>query len=644
MAEDSIYGDVPPVEGDDWWSRLKGSVGGLIPKEEKRPPLLDMGRWGPVLEQAGYGADSPEHKLLTAISGHVNSAPIPKEDSFGQKLGATAFGALGAGLARGAGASVEGALQPSAATVSDWRGRRDMADQGRMKAWETGGNLAIPYATSAVQTAQAVKRAQESAQRTGERLGIYQPKRVAATQPSPGEGSGAEVVSPGVQQPGTTESPPAAAPGTPVAPQGVSKEAAPGVTRPDPGRSPDEPQYPIAPGSTIKFHLPDSAVQARAIIAQVIEENASRLGGVGKSSGKDAEDVLKAEANTPGSTLQKLINDDRAAWQASPVYKGRIKETEAYSEGRIKQGQAQEDKIDSAAASAQGFSNALNLMRTAFEKTQTPGVLGPGFASDWLTGINNMLDRVNLPHFETGPIQVINELSNRIGIETMLEEMAAGNGMKGGGQRMFLAFKEAVANTTQNPQGFAAIMEAMDALNQQHQVRAQAKNEYKQALESSGRVPVLDYQGQQYVNQKVQQSFAKMAGPGSAFQKVIETGETLLHKKQGAGATEEQLSPEQLGVARQAARRYIEQGMSPQEAAARARQELAAGGGGKAKLGAPAPTPAQPEAPPVRPTQPGAMGGVKRLLYDWGPEGAQQRAQELDRIRKLQGREQTGVY
>lgn len=179
-SDNNDPGNVPGPEAEQpgWLDTTKKYVNSLFgPSTDRRPaaPAVDMARWGPVLEAANLGPDSPEHKLLTAISGHVNSAPVPREDSGWSKAIGVLGNAASAGFLRRAGASAAETQAPMNSMIADWRGRRDAADGGRMKAWEAGGNLMIPGVSSAVQSAQQQKRLEQTANIQAQNYGLPTP-------------------------------------------------------------------------------------------------------------------------------------------------------------------------------------------------------------------------------------------------------------------------------------------------------------------------------------------------------------------------------------------------------------------------------------------------------------------------------------
>lgn len=671
-----------------WLDGIKKYVGGLLPQDKApAPPPVDMGRWGPVLESAGLGPDSPEHKLLSAISGHVNSAPIPKEDSMGSKALGVLGNSISAGFLRRAGASAAETQAPMNAMVADWKNRRDAGDAGRMKAWEAGGSLVIPQVSSAIQQAEnkRILREQAAANR-GRIFGEDAPTPAGAPAASPGappagggpspattpagqpaglqaaisaaqgvlaekdptlaksnwqeilRGPSGSAISDALEKSGTRTTdaktaaqafldaaknggaPPASASAATPAPQPGTRSAIPLSPSNMPAAEPDRPMYQLGKGPHY-FYTEQWRNAADSILRGNIDNNA--LVGMGIKV-----DPAKSKEAQAEDALMQLKSKDEAAHQASPGYKGHVKAAETYAEKRVQGGMDMKAKLDTGAEAGRNANRTLDLMRTAFEETQKQGVLGPGFATSWLTNINNALDRVGLPHMETAPIQMINELSNRMGIESMMEEMSAGNGMKGGGQRMFMAFREAVANTSQNPAGFAAIMEAMQALNNTQVVGQDAANEWLSALEKNHQVPVLDHNAQQYINTKKQEAFQQAQ---AAVNRVIQGGQAKSGQQAGGAPA---MGRED---AKKAARELIAK--DPTLSADAAMKQVlggAAAGAPGATNAAPGATAAPPAATSDVPPRP--EPGFKRKVWDWSyPDEAKRKQQEeeLQRLRTM---------
>jgi hypothetical protein len=617
----------PQEEKPSWGSDpLKKIASYFTPASvAKKPSLYEQGL--PVLEAANIPKSDPQHALLKMVSDHIGGYPMPTEPTMGQKLGGGFLNALGAGALRSAGASPEGSQAATRDMIGDWNARRTAAEGARVDAWKTGGNLALPMMQTAVQQAEARKiLAQQAAANRGRMFGEEAPPAATA---APGSAPAA----PGPiypHDPGGLS--PAASPGGPQATAPAQAAGQPGRTAGAimPGGplppEPDRPMYQLGQGPHF-FYTEQWRNAADSILRGNIDNNALLAAGlkpVDPSKGKEAqaEDVLI-----------QLKKADEAAHQASPAYQGKTAEAKAFGEGRVKRSDTMEDKLDQGAEAAQNANRTLDIMRSAFDQTQKSGVLGPGFATSWLTNINNGLERIGLPHMETAPIQMINELSNRMGIESMMEEMSAGNGMKGGGQRMFMAFREAVANTSQNPTGFAAIMEAMQALNNMHIARQQAKNEYKGALEARSMPPILDYKAQQYINEQAKGAFDKAA---VAIDRVLQsaTGGAA----PGKGVAAPPMSKEDMRVAVKKAIDASGGKLSVKEAmdqVAGAQAPTAAGGAPGAAPAAPAPTGGVPERP--------SQSGFTQRVWDWSyPEQAaamakkrKQQEEDLGRINGL---------
>lgn len=304
--------------GDTWLSQLQKTLGGILPapKPERKP--IDMDHWGPTLEAAGLTPDSPEHKLLTGIAAHVNGAPMPHEQSTGEKVLGGLLTAGGAGLARSAGAPVEGALGPTQALINRWDQQQQGRDAARLNVWKEGTPTMISGVQSAVTRAQQerIARAQLGAH------GIYDTPLPNGRRPAP-------VAAPPPGAPDQSVPPPAG--GAPVRPAAAAAESPPGQApqtnefEPPPPTQMREPDLPNQPppeqrtlrmpgGGSLTFHDAQNYAKARAAVIE---------GATALSSGAPTAAGQQAGTGQILSTEQKVaaIHDsDRAMYERSPQY------------------------------------------------------------------------------------------------------------------------------------------------------------------------------------------------------------------------------------------------------------------------------------------------------------------------------------
>jgi hypothetical protein len=639
MADD----DLSPPDSGGWMDNIKRTVGGLFspPPEGPRPKILDSAKWNSVFDDAKMAPDDPNRRLFQLISDHYNNAPIPREPSTAQKGFGVVMNALGAGLLRRAGASPEGSQAATQAMIGDWRDQSKRRDEALLGLSEKSLGTALPLAQTAIQTAE--NRRILAAQAAANRARIFGETPAASPTAAPGG-------PPAAAPPAGTPPAPAAAASAPPAPGATPVSATPGTTPamtaqvPDPANpagagnmtaktlpipEPDRPAYQLGNGPHF-FYTKQWRDTADTILRGNIDNNA--LVGMGLK----AVDPSKSKEGQAEDVLMQLKKADEAAHQASPAYKANTRTAEEYASKRVAAGMDAKGKIDVGAESAQNANRTLDLMRAAYQETKKSGVLGPGFATAWLTNLNNAADRLGLPHMATAPIQMINELSNRMGIESMMEEMSAGNGVKGGGQRMFLAFREAVANTSQNPEGFEAIMEAMQALNNMHIARQKAANEWLGEMEKRGQTPILDHHAQGYIEQAAQDAF-KQAMP--AVQRVISpyVNDPNLGKGQpgqpGQAAAAPPLSKDEMRAAVSAAIAKSGGKLSVPDAMDQVTAEHnKAAGAAPAQPGATAPTTTGSTPAPAADERP--KSPLTRKLYDWMYPDPKQKKKELDDIRR----------
>lgn len=689
----TAIGDPTSSQEPSWLDGIKRYVGDLLPQEKPRAPAVDMGRWGPVLESAGLGPDSPEHKLLAAISGHVNSAPIPREDSTGSKALGVLGNAIGAGFLRRAGASAAETQAPTTSMINDWRARRDLADNARMGQWQTGGSLMIPGVTNAVQSAELRRQADAALQRGY--AGIYgqapptpqgasgarpaAPLSAPAGNPLQGAINGAQgvlaepdtkvassnwqevlkahpAVSDALEKAGARINPadpnaakvaaktfldavkgqggqgqPAAQP-PPTQPVSHGAEGqAPGVTRAEPGRSADEPQYPLdGRGSTqgnspIRFHLPDSALQADVLVRRALEENAARVRSGMAQPSKSTEEALKQEANTPGSVLQKAIADDRAAWQASPAYKARSKEAEEYagqrvtkSAERMKGFQDEAETVKQSAYDLDLFEGALN------ESVRRNGENATGALADWKLSATKVAKSLGWPGADVGPEEVMKDWGNRVAGQAAKELTNRVT------QSEFKIYRDSVPALTNTVAGNRGIIAASRALNDAKTARMAAANEYLSAMEASGRTPVLDHKADAYVNEKSRAAFDKA---DTAFRNLID----LAKQSGGGGQATPGGAPAPIEGPKAAEIQKRWQGADSAQRTAIEQSLKDRGYDPQAVLGGQLTTPAAqtvPAAAPATDARPDAKAApLTRKLYDWMYPNKQEA--DLEAIRKL---------
>lgn len=604
----------------EWWDDLTNSVSGLFKQPEPKP-AVDMSRFAPVLEQAGYGKDSAERKLLEAIAGHVNSAPIPKEATLGQKAIGGGLHAIGAGLARGAGASVEGAMQPAQRAFEDWNNRDLAAGQGRMSAWKYGGEQIIPTVSGAVTLASNRKLAKEMADRQNARIfgspgkaegeaPIYEPAQAAPAAPG-GPGMSPALMGPAKVQPGFTPNPPAPQPG--VAPQAAAPSAAPQGRQP----SGDEPTIPLAPGSPIRFYTQQYRDMAVPIMQAIIDENAA---GIASGKGGDPKSAIEKEANTPGSALQKLINDDRAAYHSSLPYEARKKGQEKNIDRSFETFKEYEA---SAAAARKGNTDLAQFSNALFNHIQEGGSTGP--MQDWAATLKSWANGIPGVEFDISRVEEMRKAS--IGAATKFMRSATVGPTS---DREMKTFLDTVTNASMSTQGNLRLL---PFLKLQNDAQLEIRQLAGQMMEANNGVLPWNFSDQaEAIQQKYQAQAKKLGDELVADYKAGKLGPPGAAKPSD-GTQAPVMSKEE---ATKAARALIQQDptLSAAEAMKRvlggAKQPSATGGGGVPGAPEPAPVPAGPPETGWNPGKPGTIGGAVKGIGDWFTK-----PRPVDDVRKL---------
>ncbi len=451
---------------------LKKYVAPFFPKPQEPYKADFADKSGDLLKKAGLEADSPQALLLKQLQDHVNSQPMPQGPPTGLALaGQIGLNAAGAGFLSRAGD--KNPQRFTEASIADNTAREQAVYNANMGRFKNVGDMIIPSVTNAVQQAQARKDAADMLARSQKRLYNTPDAPPAAPGGPPGAAS-----PPGGTAPA---GPPPAAPGPPGAPPPAAPPAgaaAPPPAAPRPGNpGGDEPQYPLdGRGTTegrspIRFHMPDSALQADAQIQQALQENAARVASGISPKPATADEAMKQEANTVNGIVSKVIADDRAAWQASTAYKTHQQGQVEEQKGVIAKNQKDLGEFTTAGKAAYTNNNVVDMMLGAADQAEKSGNLGLGWGNTILGPINNVLERINAPHLSQGAYNTIKELSNRAAIESANEEVSSG---RGPGQRIMQTFLGAVPSADMSGSGFRAAAAAIKAINTYHIAAARA--------------------------------------------------------------------------------------------------------------------------------------------------------------------------
>lgn len=443
------------VDDDNWRDRLTGLLGFAQPQPEPKQGSSLMKALAPALE-AGQ-VQPHELALLKGISEYANDYPMPREATTGQKLMGGGFQAIGAGLARGAGASVEGALAPTGAMVQDWQNRRDLADQARVGAWKATGDSIIPRATAIIDANTAQRRLEAIANMQAQNYGlgpIYKAREPAAAAPTPA--------------PAVPQGEPKAVPGISVAPPATPGQ--PPAAQPQAASSPPGGEERPHQVGRVSFYTPEWAGQfERGLRALLTAPNVP----ISVPTKKEDGVTVNQEIKTPADLERVALQEDAKAYQATMGYIGRKKGTEEATSAIVKNNADIVKGYGESGNSARNAFATTTLLRRAYDFSKQEGQLGVGFGGDVLGMLNAGLQRMGLPHQKQNAKAMIDELANRLAIEGMKEETGGGQG-SGAGQRTLLAFLKAVPSSNLTPEGFVAALEAIDAINGYHVARQEA--------------------------------------------------------------------------------------------------------------------------------------------------------------------------
>jgi hypothetical protein len=489
----------------DWWDNISKSIGGMFtptPEEDKKPKGLDMAMWGPVLEKAGYGPDSPEYMLLDTIGKHAAATPMPKDPGLGQQLLGGALLAGGAGLARfGGGASYAEATRPAMAAMEYLRDRKGQREALLAGIHEKLGGVAAGQASSAISTAQARRMAAEMATRQRARLfgtpEAEEPAAPPAGSPptsSPIYKGPTAALPPPESIPGVTVAPPAAGTPPPGGPPPPDKTAAGGPPGGKSGKF-DEPQYPLAPNSPIRFFTKQYRDAAVPIIDAAIAENAAAIA----SGAKNKEDVLKSEAQKPGSALKELLDADRTAWLQSDQYKAH----EHYRTKNMDRSFESVKEIDAAASAARkGNSDLAQFENALLSHIKEGGTTGP--LQDWAATIKSWANGIPGVDFDVSRIEEMRKAS--IGAATKFMRSATVGPTS---DREMKTFIDSVTNAGMSTQGNLRLL---PFLKLQNDAALETRQLAGQLMEANNGVLPWDFSERAEAIQQKYQAQAKKLG------------------------------------------------------------------------------------------------------------------------------------